>query len=407
MSLMESTDFCIFTVCNLAYLPRAMVLADSVRKYNGKRLKIFLFDEKIEEDFSIFDADITWLVDLNVRNYYQLSFKYDIIEFSTCLKPFITLKLLESHERVIFLDPDTCLFHSVKPILEELEGGSVVLTPHYTTPQSNDLGESDLGMMRFGSFNLGFFAVRRSEQSVKFLEWWSDRCMQLCFMESQFGLSVDQKWVSIAQCFFHDIVVSFNPGYNVAAWNSYERFITRDASGNYMVNGAFPLVFFHFSHFDHEDLDYFNKRSMYEKGVKRPDLYELGLEYSKALVAKTDGFGARKYAYDYMSAGEYISPALRRAYACVLPELPADHDPFDSDGVVGAFARKNHLFQRRNEPYKTSGFGEVQHYSSHFKVVYLLMRLSLRVMGPNKFQNLSRLLVYLSSYRQNRGLWRL
>jgi hypothetical protein len=400
-------EYAIFTVCNLAYLPKALVLAESVLKYNNIKLKIYLFDRKIAFDYSDVEADIYWIEDLNIPNFYELAFKYDIIELSTSLKPYLTLNLLDSFKKIIFLDPDTCLYHSVEPILRDLDAHSIVLTPHYTIPQTDDISESDVGMMRFGSFNLGFYAVRNSDQSTSFLNWWSKRCLQLNYMETQFGLSTDQKWVSIAPCLFKDIYVSFDLGLNVASWNSYERSITKDIEGRYVVNKVFPLIFFHFSNFNAADPDYLNKRSLYEKNVKRPDLLELGTAYHQALIAKTTEVASTKYGFDYMSGGEYISPALRRAYACISRELPNDHDPFDSRGVVGLFARKNFLYENKATPYKTSGFADIPKNKIQFEIIYFVMRLILRLAGPNRFQNFSRLLVYLSSYRQNRGLWKL
>lgn len=404
--LSEQKTYSLFTVCNLAYLPKALVLAESILKYNGIKLKIYLFDKKRSlGEFNI-QADVFWLEEMNIPNFYQLAFKYDIIEFSTSLKPFLTLSLLESFEKVIFLDPDTCLYNSVTPILQDLDNHSIVLTPHYTTPQAANLEESDLGMMRFGSFNLGFYAVSRSEEGKAFLNWWHQRCVDLCFMESQFGMSTDQKWVTIAPCLFKDLFVSFNLGYNFAPWNSWERHLSKNEDNVYLINNEYPLIFFHFSNFDKEDPQYLNKRSGYEKGINRPDLLELGLEYKKLLTSKNLEIKPVSYCYDYMTGGEYISPTLRRAYACIIDELPVNHNPFDSLGVVGNFARKNHLFEKNNSPYKRDGFSEVTNNANKLKLIYFLMKLVLRFVGPNKFQNLSRLLVYLSSYRQNRGLWK-
>lgn len=406
MTNRNQQHYAVFTVCNLAYLPKALVLANSVYHYNNVRLQIFLFDRKVDVDLSCINADLTWIEDVGVPDFPKLAFKYDIIELSTSLKPYLTLRLFEQYDKVVFLDPDTCLYSALTPILADLDRHAIMLTPHYTTPQTDDISESDVGMMRFGSFNLGFYAVRKSEQGTCFLEWWSNRCLQFSYMETQFGLSTDQKWVSIAPCFFEDLYVSFNLGYNAAPWNSYERTITKNDQGRYVVNGKFPLVFFHFSNFYGDDPEYLNKRSLYEKGVRRPDLLELGVAYREALQRNTTAAAAIRYGFDYMSGGEYISPALRRAYACVVCELPADHDPFDSAGVVGRFARKNFLFEKEAKPYKTSGFSDISHNKVKFTVIYFLMRLLLRFVGPNKFQNISRLLVYLSSYRQNRGLWK-
>lgn len=400
------SEYSIFTVCNLAYLPKALALAESVKKYNTEKLKIFIFDKKIQ-NLEAQVADIFWMEDMNVPNYLELAFKYDIIEFSTSLKPFISLELLKKNKKIIFLDPDTFMFSSAQSILSDLDVHSVVLTPHYTTPQTDHASESDVGMMRFGSFNLGFFAVRNSSAGLYFLNWWSKRCIDFSYMESQFGLSTDQKWVTIAPCFFQDLYVSFNLGYNAAPWNSFERKIDKNSNGKYIVNGKYELVFFHFSNFDRKDLQYINKRSLYEKGVTRLDILELAEIYDKVLVSKTTDIANTQYAYDYMSDGEYISPTLRRAYACVVRELPDNHNPFDSKGLVGAFARKNYLLEKKTVRYKQVGYAEITKNQLHFKVIYLIMRFVLKLIGPNRFFQLSRLMVYLSSYRQTRGLWKL
>jgi hypothetical protein len=401
------SSYAIFTVCNLAYLPKALVLAESVLKFNGTMLNIFLIEKKVPVDLKGIQANFIWIEDLNIEEFYELAFKYDIIELSTSLKPYITLELLKRFNKVIFLDPDTCMYHSALPILNYLDDHAIVLTPHYTTPQSNDLSESDVGMMRFGAFNLGFYAVKKSDQATKFLEWWSIRCFNLCFMESQFGLSTDQKWVSIAPCLFEGIYVSFNLGLNVSAWNSYERVITKNLEGNYFVNENQPLIFFHFSNFNSQDPEYMQKRSIIERNIRRPDFLELGLIYRDALISKETDAQLTKYGFDYMSDGQYISPTLRRAYACIKNELPKSHDPFNSDGVVGDFAKKNFLFERKESKYKTNGYADIANNKLKLKIIYFIMRCVLKFVGPNKFQNLSRLMVYLSSYRQNRGLWKL
>lgn len=398
----------IFTVCNLAYLPKALVLAKSVRQFSGQRLHIFLIDRKIDCDVSGFDAELIWIEDCAVANLSRLAFMYDIVELSTALKPLITLNLLNKFEGVIFLDPDTRLYHSVAPILADLKGHAIVLTPHYTTPQSSHPSESDVGMMRFGSFNLGFFTVRKTEAALSFLHWWSDRCLRLNFMESQFGLSTDQKWVSIAPCFFHDLHVSFHAGYNVAPWNVFERKLTR-VGDSILINDTYPLVFFHFSNFDHNDPQYLNKRSILEKGQHKQVLLELGIDYSAALRENETPLCRLRYGFDYMSGGEYISPTLRRAYAAIVDELPPEHDPFDSKGPAGDFAKRNYLFERSNGKYKVEGFADLRSKANErkLKYIYVILRIVLRLVGPNRFFNLSRLLVYLSSYRQNKQLWKL
>ena len=400
-------NYAVFTVTNLAYLPKALVLAESLHKHTQVKLHIFIIDRKVEIGLPVSDAEFIWIEDVVIPELYSLAFKYDITELSTSLKPALTLNLLEKYPKVIFLDPDTCVYQSLSPILNDLDLHSIVLTPHYTTPHSNSQPDSDIAMMRFGSFNLGFYAVKKSDQSLYFLNWWNDRCRRFCYFETQFGLSTDQKWVSIAPCFFDDLYVSFNLGYNVAFWNLHERQMGKDVNGLYLINGRYPLIFFHFSSFDEVMPELLSTRPFVNNSNLNEIIVELSTIYRDSLINTKKAVPYVKYAFDYMSNGDYISPTLRRAYACVVEELPKDNDPFDSKGVVGSFAKRNYLISKSQLNYSPEGARNMESYKNSFYIVNMLMRLVLRVLGPNKFANFSRLLVHLSSYRQNRGLWKI
>ena len=400
-------SYIVFTVCNYAYLPRARVLARSLMQHSGVRLKIVLFENKSADAIELPCCDLIWVEDLEVPDWRRLAFRYDIIEFSTSLKPWIALRLLKTAERVIFLDPDTCLFGSVDPVLQDLDQHWIVLTPHYTTPQPPDPGESDLGMMKFGSFNLGFFAVKGCDATQAFLSWWSRRCIDFAFMEAQFGLSTDQKWVTIAPCLFPGMFTSFNLGYNVAPWNSFERRIEFLPDGTGVVNKTYPLVFFHFSNFDAGDPEYLKKRASSERGERRPDLKRLGEQYSEELRRMHLPLAERPYSFDYFSDGSYISPALRRAFNAVEHELALTEDPFEAEGVVGKFARQNFLLQKGNAVYRRQGYADAQRNGRILGLLIAMMKIVLRVVGPNRFHNLCRLMVYLSSTRQLKQMWKL
>lgn len=400
-------NFAVFTVCNIAYLPKALVLAESVQRLAGKKLNVVLFDRKQDFRHPSEEINVLWIEDLGLDKLDELAFLYDIIEFSTSLKPFVARMLLQRHEKVIFLDPDTCLYAAPASILADLEQHPILLTPHYTTPQPRTAGESDLAMMRFGSFNLGFFAVRRGADAGAFLDWWHARCMDFCFMESQFGLSTDQKWVTIAPCLFPALKVSFNLGYNMAPWNTFERELSLGTAGEYVVNSRFPLVFFHFSNFDASDPQYLNKRASNEAGVAYPTLLKLTEHYAARLKEEAARVDKVRYSYDYMSDGTYVSPTLRRAYAAVRSELPVGHDPFDARGPVGAFARKNHLVQHHGTPYRYPVMRQVSQHGRALEWIHRGLRVLLRVFGPNRFYDFTKLLVYLSLLRAQRGMWKL
>ena len=398
-------DITYFTVCNISYLPKAFVLADSLFKETGIKLQIYVADIKNDLVPDLPFYDIKWVEEENIERLKHLAFMYDVTEFSTSIKPLLTLRLLKDFKKVIYLDPDICVYSDLSELNLLLDTYPILLTPHYITP-INDIKENyDLGLMRFGSFNLGFYAVNDSNEGIEFLNWWSERCINLCFAESQFGLSVDQKWVSLAPCFFSGIKILFDKGYNMAFWNIHERSLSINEN-EFIVNNETKLKFFHFSSFDINNPYKISKRPHKWINEGRQDLTEICVKYAENLINYEYKLSKVKYSYDYMTNGTYISPTLRRAYAAIYYELEINHNPFDSEGILKKFIKQNYLLQKNNEVYHTMGTSNLASHNSKFIIVNMILRLILRIIGPNAFSNFSRLLVYLSSYRQNRSLWK-
>jgi hypothetical protein len=198
----------------------------------------------------------------------------------------------------------------------------------------------------------------------------------------------------------------FDLGLNMAFWNLHERVLKKDDQG-YLVNNKFRLVFFHFSSFDLKNPKSISSRTHNWKSTGRNDLNEICTAYATDLIHFDNGFSSVKYGFDYMSNGSYVSPTLRRAYVAVKDELVDVVDPFCSEGNMARFIRKNYLTERNNLIYRSANTTDVKDHEGKFKVIYFLLRFVLKILGPNKFFNLSRLFVYLSSYRQNRGLWKI
>jgi hypothetical protein len=401
----EPQDVSVFTVCNVAYLSKALVLAESLYATTKVRLKIFIFDqERLISTFGV-PCDIIWIENIDFSDLRKLAFKYDVTEFTTALKPTLALRLLEASSKVVFLDPDVFVTDNLRTIFDELGNSPIVLTPHYTTPQSIDEADSDIGMMRFGSYNLGFFGVASSEEGRSFLKWWESRCLKMCYFETQFGLSTDQKWVSIAPCFFPNLKTLFNHGYNVAFWNLHERKISK-RDGRYFVNNVSPLVFFHFSSFNEKNPRLLTTRPVSPALIEGSGIEDLVLIYSEKLAQYKPCANDKKYSYETFSNGKYVSPTLRRAYASVVDSLIAHADPFDSTGIVYKFAKKNNLITESNVAFSPARFSDYKDNHRKFLLIFAILRFVLRLIGPNRFFNLSTLFVFLSSYRLTRDMWK-
>ena len=94
-----------FTVTNYSYLNKALALKKSFKVFNPNiNFKIYLFEEKTSIPHNKFENEYELTSEMNIPNYYNLAFKYDVVEFTTSLKPYLTLQLLKKFNKVVFLD---------------------------------------------------------------------------------------------------------------------------------------------------------------------------------------------------------------------------------------------------------------------------------------------------------------
>lgn len=209
---------------------------------------------------------------------------YSIVELLTATKPFYIGWLFNNYgaEKIVYLDPDIMVFQPFTRLEDSLEKFDIVLTPHFTTPINDAYLPTELHVMQTGIYNLGFIAVKHSENTVNMLKWWQSRLKNQCLIDLSRGLFVDQLWANLIPAYFDKVLIEKYPGYNVAHWNIHERYLTNSADG-YLVNGI-PLVFFHFSHFSPVHADTMAAHHNRFSFKERPDLIEIFQLYKSNLL---------------------------------------------------------------------------------------------------------------------------
>lgn len=399
----------IFTVCSVNYLIKAIALGLSVLDHHDDvDFTILVADGKRPIELEDPRIHLLWAEDLGFPTYLHCAFKYNIIEFNTALKPYVTLHLLGKYQRVIYLDPDVCVYSPLISVLEGLSDYTAVFTPHALSPYEGLGRPSDRDLLRFGSNNLGFFAIRRCDEARKMLYWWHNRCLAECFYEPQLGLGVDQKWIDLTFGFFDGIGLLKDPGLNVAFWNLHERKVSCTADG-WRINGHYKLGFVHFSSFVEQDtLAVADKQSRYASGT-RPDFTQVAEVYrdyltrAKPLVRVSDF----RYSYSHFDNGDTISPTLRRFYAIsVRPDIHAAANPFAAGGTVHQFAKNNGLISRHGVSTAHKTFKEKAEFSREQRIIAVFFRLTLRFLGPDRYFNLMRYIAHYSSLLNQTDLFR-
>jgi hypothetical protein len=281
----------IFTLCSNNYLAQAKTLGDSVNEYypNSKFVigLVDYLDETIDYDF-FKGIDLIPFDQLGYPEFEDMLTRYNVIEFNTSVKPFYIdylWKRFGTDQTIVYLDPDIYLYRPLDHVFEGLETHSVVITPMFCeAPKETSLDE--LVALRHGMYNLGFIALKYSEESVKLVNWWKERLRTHCLIDKPRGIFVDQKWIDLAPMLFDGIFMLKHRGYNMAWWNFSERRILDSAFG-YLVNTQDQyLHFFHFSGFKPGSVSITGRSAESQFSYEsKPEMRQLGKDYEQKLLA--------------------------------------------------------------------------------------------------------------------------
>lgn len=390
------------TIVSLNYLAYARTLCSSFLRHHPDCGFYVLIVDRLPPDFDISQEafEVVLAEDLGVSDFESLSFKFDVLELNTNLKPTFLKRLLDHGvDEVIYFDPDIYIYAELGPIFEAARDHAIVVTPHSLSP-SDDATQSEVLLLASGVFNLGFICVSRSVEAIRFLSWWENRCLTLGFDEQRSGLFVDQKWMNLAPCFFSGVAILRHPGCNMAYWNLHERRLTREGQ-TWKVNESDPLIFFHFSGILLDDNEKVSKYTERFTLKSRPDLQWLFDEYRGQLMDHgIRGELNRPYAFGHFDNGQLINRLTRSIYAAHLDSF-RDESPFCSSSRFYAWAKKSGLLSATDSAknYTSTSYSKGD---GRIRAIGALMRVALRILGADRYTMLMKYISYVSILR-NQG----
>jgi hypothetical protein len=302
-----------YTVCSLNYLPYARSFYESFRRFHPHVPFVVGLVDRING--RILAGSLPFEI-LEVETLQEPAFgamcqRYSMHELSCALKPFFGEYLLRRHpeaSELWYFDTDMLVFGDLSLISERLRSANILLTPHFWTPFKDGKHQREVNFLNAGLYNAGFFALRRSTESLRFLAWWKDRLQQEGYLRYDLGMGSDQLWLNFVPLYFEGVHLEQDLGFNAAYWNLHERQLSQK-DGQIWVNDAFLLRFFHFSGFSPQQPQTLSKHQNRWTFENRPDVVPLFEQYRQALDSFADA-----------SVSSAISAFDKRYFPQTLPQ---------------------------------------------------------------------------------------
>jgi len=278
-----------FTVCTNSHLAQAKTMADSLVLHNPNYQVVIGLVDKIQETAHkalIEPHQIVAIETINIPDFEGLLGKFNLYEMSCLAKPYFAQYLFDTHttlQKLLYFDTDMLIFDALKPIEASLEKYDIIINPHVTAP-FNDAHSPHLRVfLNSGIYNGGFFALRRGQEAMRFLNWWQQYVAEDGYVNFCKGMFVDQLCLNFLPLFFENVLIERNPGYNVSYWNMHERTLTR-RDGKWFVNNDFPLIFFHYSGYQLDKPDQLSLHQDRHDWARRTDVHQLFKYYHDGLI---------------------------------------------------------------------------------------------------------------------------
>jgi lipopolysaccharide biosynthesis glycosyltransferase len=381
---------CVFTICAKNYLAHAKTLGYSLRKQDPTcDFYIVLSDSIGDIDIKCGDFTVIESRSLGIPNFEDLAFKYNVIEFSTAVKPFFIDILFKErgYDKVLYIDPDMVVYSPLDFLFDHLNTYSALLTPHIIKPYVDFIGAtSEEELLFVGIYNLGFFGISNDEVGLQLTEWWKAKLQNQCFADKEEALHVDQKWMDFLPALYGDkIKILRHSGINLAFWNFHERKLVR-IEDRYYVDQQ-ELVILHFSGLVPDEVEKVCRKQTKYTLTNIPEYKDLFLAYVEQLKANDLAYlSALKYTYNFFEDGSPVLDFYRRLYRQLVMDGRPFPFPFSTaDGSFYSVLKQNKVMLN----------GDVKMFSSLKKVygenppivgrVFFMLKLFKKVVGMKNY----------------------
>jgi len=200
--------------------------------------------------------------------------------YFTCMAALHTylMDTLPEADCTMYVDADIWFFENPELVFDAIGDAPAAITPHNFTPTIAPK------LSRFGAYNAGWSAFRRTPEGKKLLAWWLARSLEWCYTSIDGYRYANQGYLTRFQEIAPGTRALSSKGFNVGPWN-VGGYAIAERDGKIILNGD-QLVFFHFHGLKlHYGVFYFDAHRTYRAPMPRLIRNRVYRPYVQALVA--------------------------------------------------------------------------------------------------------------------------
>ena len=236
----------ICTLFDHRYLPRGLCMINSVRRFGWENdLWVLCLNSECETVLAKLALQGVRLLspgtlEEHIPELREAKKDRDLLDYYfTCMAALHTYlhDTIPDVDCTMYVDADMQFFDSPDIVFNAIGDAPVAIIPH-----NFPAGQRD--RERYGVYNAGWTAFRRTAEGRICLKWWLERSLEWCHNWLDEGRYANQKYLDhFTQIAPHTKVLA-HKGFNCAPWN-IANYTLHESAGRIFVD-EYPLIFFHF-----------------------------------------------------------------------------------------------------------------------------------------------------------------
>jgi len=261
-----------YTVCNRNSLANALTLGKSYLEHHPDRTFYIGWTDKFMQLTLPEGFELIQITEIGIPDLKAMSNLYYDFEMVPASRPWFGLFLIRQFpqlKKLTFFSPTTFIYQKIDGLEKKCK--SMLLTPNILKPLPQSSSLLDRNILNIGMAHSGSWILKPNQQTISFLEWWSNRTFDRAKFDLCNGMCMDQLWLNYALSWIDGARFISNPGWHTGLHTLPHHIVNaenKSVSDNELITADFTgLADYHPVWSDHKKL--LNTSKPFRKLLKR------------------------------------------------------------------------------------------------------------------------------------------